>query len=259
MEICYYPGCTLKAKATELDRQARKIAEKLGIDMVEIENWQCCGAEYPTATNEIATKLSAIRALNYAKNHGGKLLTLCSACHNVIKRVNEDMKTDENLVFKANRYLELDPEYRGETEVIHYLELLKNVIGFDKIKAAVVKPLNRKIAGYYGCLLLRPSKVMRFDNPENPTILEDLIKALGGEPVNYARKNECCGAYVSIKNPELAKKKSENVVNDAVSFGAEEIVTACPLCLYNLNKNCGENVKISYFTTLMTEALGIDD
>ena len=119
--------------------------------------------------------------------------------------------------------------------------------------------MNRKIAGYYGCLLLRPSKVMQFDNPENPTILEDLIKALGGTPVNYARKNECCGAYVSIKNPDLAKQKSESICEDAVSFGAEEIVTACPLCLYNLNKNCGANVKISYFTALLTEALGIDD
>ena len=127
MEICYYPGCTLKAKATDLDRQARKIAKKLGVDMVEIEAWQCCGAEYPTAPNEIASKLSAIRALNYAKDHGGKLLTLCSACHNVIKRVNEDMKTNEDLVFKANRYLELSPEYKGETEVIHYLELLKTL------------------------------------------------------------------------------------------------------------------------------------
>ncbi len=259
MEICYYPGCTLKSQATKLDDCARKVALKLGVEMKEIENWQCCGAEYPTATDEIASKLSAVRALDYAKNHGGKLLTLCSACHNVIKRVNEDMKSDANVNLKANNYLALDEKYNGETEVIHYLELLKNVVGFDKIKEQVVKPLNRKVAGYYGCLLLRPSKVMQFDNPENPSILEDLIKALGGEPVKYPYRNECCGAYVSLKAPELASKKSSAITDSAAGNGAVEILTACPLCQYNLQKNCGDKIKVTYFTELMAEALGIDE
>lgn len=259
MEICYYPGCTLKSQAIKLDQTARKVAEKLGVEMKEIENWQCCGAEYPTATDEIASKLSAVRALDYAKHHGGKLLTLCSACHNVIKRVNDDMINDENVNFKANNYLALDERYNGETEVIHYLEMLKNLVGFDKIKAQVVKPLNRKVAGYYGCLLLRPGKVMQFDNPENPSILEDLIKALGGEPVKYPYRNECCGAYVSLKAPELAKKKSSAVTDSAKENGAVEILTACPLCQYNLEKNCGGEIKVTYFTELMAEALGIDE
>lgn len=259
MEICYYPGCTLKSQATELDNCARKVALKLGVEMKEIENWQCCGAEYPTATDEIASKLSAVRALDYAKHHGGKLLTLCSACHNVIKRVNEDMKNDENVNVKANNYLALDEKYNGETEVIHYLEMLKKVVGFDEIKRQVVKPLNRKVAGYYGCLLLRPGKVMQFDNPENPSILEDLIKALGGEPVKYPYRNECCGAYVSLKSPELAKKKSLAVTASAAENGATEILTACPLCQYNLEKNCEGKIKVTYFTELMAEALGIDE
>ncbi len=259
MEICYYPGCTLKSQATKLDDCARKVALKLGVEMKEIENWQCCGAEYPTATDEIASKLSAVRALDYAKHHGGKLLTLCSACHNVIKRVNDDMKNDGNVNFKANNYLALDEKYNGETEVIHYLELLKNVVGFDKIKEQVVKPLNRKVAGYYGCLLLRPSKVMQFDNPENPSILEELIKALGGTPVNYPYRNECCGAYVSLKSPELATKKSSAVTDNALANGAVEILTACPLCQYNLEKNCGGKIKVTYFTELMAEAFGIDE
>jgi heterodisulfide reductase subunit B len=259
MEICYYPGCTLKSQAVKLDQTARKVALKLGVEMKEIENWQCCGAEYPTATDEIASKLSAVRALDYAKNHGGKLLTLCSACHNVIKRVNDDMKNDENVNFKANNYLALDERYNGETEVIHYLEMLKNLVGFDKIKEQVVKPLNRKVAGYYGCLLLRPGKVMQFDNPENPSILEDLIKALGGEPVKYPYRNECCGAYVSLKAPDLAKKKSSAVTDSAKENGAVEILTACPLCQYNLEKNCGGEIKVTYFTELMAEALGIDE
>ena len=259
MEICYYPGCTLKSKAIELDECARKVALKLGVEMKEMENWQCCGAEYTTGQGEIATKLSAIRTLDYAKKHGGKLLTLCSACHNVLKRTNDAMVNDEDMNFRANNYLALDERYNGETQVIHYLELLRDTIGFDEIEKHVVKPLNRKVAGYYGCLLLRPGSVMQFDKPESPSILEDLIKALGGEPVVYPYRNECCGAYVSLKAPDLAKKKSSAITDSAKSFGATEIMTACPLCQYNLEKNCGEDIKVTYFTKLMAEALGIDE
>ncbi|MBQ0099343.1 MAG: disulfide reductase, partial [Firmicutes bacterium] len=185
MKICYYPGCTLKTKAKELDKYARLSALKLGVEMEEIENWQCCGAVYPTSSDEIATKLSAVRTLDYAKNHGGKVLTLCSACHNVLKRVNDDMKNDANVNLKANNYLALDEKYNGEAEVIHYLEMLKNIVGFENIKKAVVNPIGKKIGAYYGCLLLRPSKVLAFDNPENPTIIEDFIESIGGTPIKY--------------------------------------------------------------------------
>lgn len=259
MKICYYPGCTLKTKAKDLDKYARLSAEKLGVTMEEIENWQCCGAVYPTARDEIATKLSAVRALDYAKHNGGKLLTLCSACHNVIKRTNLDMKNDDNIRSKANAYLKLDEEYSGETEVIHYLEMLKNVVGFDNIKKAVVNPVNKKIGAYYGCLLLRPGKDMAFDNPENPTIIEDFITAIGGTPVVYPMRNECCGAYVGLKDKELPKKRSEIVLSSAKEKGAELVITACPLCLYNLQVNGGEILPVKYFTELLAEALGVKD
>lgn len=182
MKICYYPGCTLKTKAKDLDIWARASAAALGVEMEEIENWQCCGAVYPMARDEIATKLSAVRALDYARSHGGRLLTLCSACHNVIKRTNDDMKNDADIRVRANNYMKLETPYAGETEVVHYLEMLKNIVGFDEIKKKVVKPLGRKIGAYYGCLLLRPNNVMAFDNPENPTIIEDFIRAIGGTP-----------------------------------------------------------------------------
>lgn len=207
--------------------------------------------------NEVATKLSAVRALDYAKRNGGKLLTLCSACHNVIKRTNEDMKNNEYMYTRANNYLALDEPYRGETEVIHYLEMLRDTIGFDAIKKAVVNPINRKVGAYYGCLLLRPSGVMAFDNPENPTIIEDFIRAIGGTPVVYPFRNECCGAYVALKNSELPKQKSKKVLTSAKEKGAEEVITACPLCLYNLQRN-GDNVlPVKYFTELLAEALGV--
>ena len=257
MKINYYPGCTLKTKAKDLDTTARLCAKALGVEMEEIENWQCCGAVYPMGTTEVATKLSAVRALDYAKHNGGKLLTLCSACHNVIKRTNEDMKNNEHMRTHANNYLKLDEPYAGETEVLHYLEMLKTVVGFANIKKAVVNPIKREIGAYYGCLLLRPSGVMAFDNPENPTIIEDFIKAIGGTPVKYPFRNECCGAYVSLKNKDLPKEKSKKILQSAKEKGAKEVITACPLCLYNLQVN-GENIlPVRYFTELLAEALGV--
>lgn len=150
-------------------------------------------------------------------------------------------------------------EYCGDTKVIHYLELLRDVIGFDNIKAKVTNPLKgKKIAPYYGCMLLRPSKQMQFDNPENPTIIEDFIRAIGAEPVEYPYKNECCGGYVAMNNNDLAMKKSENVVGSAKENGADCIITACPLCLYNLDANTVENkLPVYYFTELLAEALGV--
>jgi heterodisulfide reductase subunit B len=257
MTYSYFPGCTLKTKGKDLDKWGRASAEALGFTLEELPQWQCCGAVYPISRDEIATKLSAVRALEYAKRNGGKLLTLCSACHNVIKRTNEDMRTDENMRLKANNYLAFDEPYQGETTVLHYLELLKNEVGFDEIKKQVKNPLNRKIGAYYGCLLLRPSGVMAFDDPENPTIIEDFIRALGGTPVVYPFRNECCGAYVTVKNPSLAEKKSAKILQSAKEKGAEEVVTACPLCLYNLQRNGGEVLPVKYFTELLAEALGV--
>ena len=258
MEFSYYPGCTLRTKAKDLDLYARRSAEALGVTMTELPDWQCCGAVYPLAKDEIATKLSAIRALNSAKEKGQDLLTLCSACHNVLKQVNNDMRTNEDIVFRANNYMKLDEPYRGETNVVHYLEMLRDTVGFDNIKAAVKNPLTgKKIAAYYGCLLLRPGKVMQMDDPENPRILEDFIRALGAEPVTYAMRNECCGAYVTMEDPAVPKKRSEAILDNAKANGAEMVLTACPLCLYNLKKNGGESLPVMYFTELLAEALGV--
>ena len=149
--------------------------------------------------------------------------------------------------------------YTGETVVYHYLELLRDVVGFDALKEKVVNALNgKKIAAYYGCLLLRPNGVMKMDDPENPQIMEDFIRAIGGEPVVYANRNECCGGYVMMESPKLAKAKSVSVVENAKAQGAEMIITACPLCKYNLIKN-GADIPVVYFTELLAEALGVKE
>ncbi len=263
MKVSYFPGCTLRTKAKELDRYARRCAEVLGIEMCEIENWQCCGGVYVTAKDEIASKLPAVRALKAARDDARPLVSVCSACHNVIKQTNYAMKNDEDFANKVNLYMSQDKEptepYHGETEVYHYLELLRDVVGFDKIREAVKNPLTgKKIGAYYGCLLLRPGKVMAMDDAENPKIIEDFIRALGAEPVIYAQRNECCGGYAALEDAELTKKKANAVSGGAAKHGAEMLVTACPLCKYNLVKN-GSEIPVIYFTELLAEALGVKE
>ena len=261
MIYSYYPGCTLSTKAKELDRCGRLAAQALGVELEEIENWQCCGAVYPQAEDEIATKLSAVRALNAAKEKNQPLLTLCSACHHVIKRVNDDMKNSEYIRTRANNYLKLDAPYAGETNVVHYLEMLRDEVGFDKLKAAVKNPLKGvKIAAYYGCLLLRPSGVMAFDDPENPQIIEDFIRAIGATPVIYSQRNECCGGYMAMEDEGYARRRVERILASAAEAGADEIITACPLCMYNLAHNAGDaKLPVKYFTELLYQALGLGE
>ncbi len=255
----YYPGCTLRTKAKDLDTYARISAEALGISLVEPENWQCCGGAYTTATNEVATKLSAVRTLIAGKESEG-LVTVCSACHNVIKQTNYDISHNEAMADKVQRYLQLDEAYKGETTVYHYLELLRDVVGFDKLKEKVVNPFKgKKIGAYYGCLLLRPSKALAMDDPENPTIVEDFIKAIGGTPVIYAQRNECCGGYITMEDKAQAQKRSKAVMDSAEEMGADMLITACPLCLYNLKKNSGSDLPVYYFTELLAEALGLKE
>lgn len=259
MKVSYFPGCTLKNKAKDLDMYAYKSAEALGVTLEEIENWQCCGGVFTTANDEVATKLSSVRALKYALDKEQPLVTVCSACHNVIKQTNHAIQTNSQFADKVNRYMAADGTYTGETEVYHYLEMLRDLVGFDTLKEKVVNTLKgKKIAAYYGCLLLRPNKVMKMDDPENPTIMEDFIKSLGADAVIYAKRNECCGGYISAESPETAKKNSNAIIENAKSQGAEMIITACPLCKYNLIKS-GADIPVVYFTELLAEALGVKE
>jgi len=130
------------------------------------------------------------------------------------------MKTNADIRGKVNRYLQLDEHYTGETTVIHYLEMLRDKIGFQALREKVTKPLKgKKIAAYYGCLLLRPNGVMQFDNPESPSIMEDFISAIGATPVLYGYRNECCGGYVSLENKAQAGRMCQNILEEASQKG----------------------------------------
>ena len=258
----YFPGCTLKNKALELDAFARFSAEALGFELCEINEWQCCGGVYPMSSREVASKLPSVRALADARDNNQDLVTLCAACYNVLKQTNNAVINDEFTAFKANTYLKTDEiQYNGETKVLHFLEILRDVIGWDAVKAAVKNPLKgKKIGAYYGCLLLRPANVMKFDDPENPQIIEDFIKAIGATPVIFAQRNECCGAYTMFEDNSIPEKRANAIISNAEDFGAEMLVTSCPLCRYNLIKNKKDsNLDVIYFTELLAEALGVKE
>ena len=255
MTYLYYPGCTLKTKAKELDMYARKSMEALGIKAEEPKEWQCCGAVYPLAKDEIATRLSAIRVLEEAWRCQTPLLTLCSACHHVIKRINNDMRTNADIRTKANNYLEFETPYAGEAQVVHFMEMLRD-LGFTELKKHVKNPLtSQKIGAYYGCMLLRP-EVLEFDDPENPSIIEEFIKSIGAQPVIFSYRNECCGSHAALEDKDMVQSLCCKVIDSARQKGTNALVTACPLCRYNLTKNNPE-LPVYYFTELLAQALGV--
>lgn len=262
MNVTYFPGCTLRTKAKQLDFYARECAKVLGFSLCEPQTWQCCGGVFSSAKDEIASKLPGVRALIAAREAESPLLTVCSACYNVLKQTNAAM-CETDFADRVNRYMTQDKNpaapYRGETKVYHYLEYLRDVIGFDKVRAAVKNPLTgRKIGAYYGCMLLRPGKVLQFDDVENPRVMEDLLRALGAEPVIFAERNECCGGYVMLEDASASEKKAVSVGKGAAGQGAEELITACPLCRYNLIRS-GSPIKVTYFTELLAEAFGLKE
>lgn len=255
MKYSYYPGCTLYYKERDFDRQGKACLEALGVELEEIPNWTCCGTTFPMVTDNFMALVAPVRNLVLAKKQKQDLLTFCPFCYNVFKRTNYLIKRDPVARQRVNDFLreDIDEPYNGETGVYDILELLRDKIGFENIKP--VKPLNGlKIASYYGCMLLRPKEEIGLDDPENPVIMDNLMKAIGAEPVDYPFKAECCGSYLSVTSQDTAMECSGRIVNSAVKNGAEAIVVSCPLCYFNLRKY-SNSIPIHYFTELLDESI----
>jgi heterodisulfide reductase subunit B len=259
MSYLYYPGCTLSTTAKFLDSCARRVSAHLDITLENVTDWQCCGAVYSSNPEQIAQKLPAMRILQQARDKGKTLVTLCSACHNVLKQTNHLAKNDQEFQATVSKY-EPGINYQGEARVIHFLELLRDTVTFEQLKKSVVNPLKgRTFAAYYGCLLLRPAEIMNFDDPENPQIFENMLRALGARVATFPMRNECCGGYQAIEDSETCAEYVNRIIESALSRGVDTLVTACPLCQFQLIEHAAGRLDVSYFTEILAEALGVDD
>ena len=266
MEIPYYPGCSLNTKAKGFDNSARASARALDLELVELEEWNCCGATFPLLVDNMLDLAGPAQVLISARQAGQRLAVACSTCYNVLKRTNRVIREDEDSREKLNFFLEAD--YSGDLEVLDLLQIVRDEIGFDKVKEAVKKPLSGlKVAAYYGCMVLRPPAEVAYDDPEHPRALDDLMTALGAEAVDYSHRGECCGAYLAVKSVEVTSEMSFTILASAQRSGAELVVTNCPLCQFNLDRmqkamgsrHAGfQAIPVLYFTQLLGLALDLD-
>jgi heterodisulfide reductase subunit B len=266
----YFPGCSCSseggAKAYNWSIQA--ISKMLDIELKELDDWNCCGSTPSSSVDELGAFCLAARDLALAEKIGLDMVTPCSACYVIFNRTNTCLKAYPKLKVKVDEALSAGGlKYNGTIKVRHTLDILTRDIGYDAIKAKVVKQLNGlKIAPYYGCQAIRPA--FGFDHPESPESLDKLITSLGGEATPFPLKTNCCGGSLIFSEEEMALELTNKLLESASSNGAECVITACPLCQTNLdayqsqvNKKYKTHYKlpILFFTQLVGLALGLDE
>ena len=258
----------MKTKARNLEEPAIASLEVLGLKLEEIPRWNCCGAVYSLAEDDLIHQVAPVRNLIRVKEQGkNELATLCAFCFNTLKRANLLMKANAEKRNTINSFMDEEINYSGEVKVVHLLEVLRDEIGWGTLAQKVKLPLRElKVAPYYGCTLLRPREVA-IDSVENPTILREFLKALGASPVDFPESTRCCGSYQIISDPGTISAYVWNILSSALSHGAEALVLSCPLCDYNLGQGQKELMKkhsefkgmpLFYFTQLLALALGLD-
>ena len=267
MKICYYPGCTLKNNAKNFEESALCSLNSIGVEVEELPRWNCCGTVFSLATDDLIHHVAPIRNLIRVKeSNTDRVMTLCAMCYNTLKRANERVKADSESLDKINQFMYREKiDYEGDVKILHLLELLRDEIKFENISKKVTKPLkNLKVANYYGCLLVRPKEI-GLDDVENPTILDNLMTAMGADSIDFPYKTECCGAYQTVNNLEIIAERTYHILTSAQSQGAEVVTVSCPLCAFNLDHRQKEtvqkfpefkNIPILYFTQLLAIALG---
>lgn len=265
MKLAYYPGCSLESSAIEYHLSTKKSAEILGVDLVEIEDWSCCGATSAHNTNKLLSLALPARNLAIAEKNGLNVMAPCAACYNRFRNTEHAVREDSEVREKIEQIIDMD--YSASNKTISVLEWLVEDIGIDKIKEKVTRPLEgMKVASYYGCLLVRPQAHTGFDDVEDPQSMDNIVKALGATSVDWSYKSECCGASLATSRPDIGNKMIYDVLKNAKDSGAECIVTACPLCMMNLDmRQAGAekafqdkiDLPIYYVTELLAIAAGV--
>jgi len=265
MDLTYFPGCTLKTKARSFEDSAIAAMAALGVNLVELPRWNCCGTVYCLADDDLAHHVAPVRDLMRVREQGGsRVVTLCSFCYNTLKRADLLMKSNPESLDALNSFMDDETPYDGQAEVVHLLQLLRDDLGWEAIAQKVKNPLKSlSVAPYYGCTLTRPMQAA-IDSVEKPTVLQRLLETCGATVIDFPLATECCGSFQIMAAPDAVAERSATIVDVAARLGAEVIALSCPLCSHNLEQaqarsNTGSTVvPIVYFTQLLALALGVE-
>jgi heterodisulfide reductase subunit B len=265
MKFAYYPGCSAESTAKDMHVSTLAVAEALGIEMVEPEGWTCCGATAGHQTDRLLAASLPAANLVKIKELGLDCVVNCAACYNRMMMANHEVAAGGE--FRGKVVDAIGRDYDGSVRIKHFLEVLLKDIGLKKISAAVKRPLKGlKVACYYGCLLVRPPKIVNFDDPENPKSLDKLVTAMGGESLDWPCKTECCGGGLSISRTDVVVSLTDSILGMAKSSGAHCIALSCPMCQVNLDlrqvdikQKTGHDYRmpVMYVTQLLGLALGL--
>ncbi len=266
MKYAYYPGCSAESSARDQHSSSIAVARALGIDFIEIKGWSCCGSTPGHQTDRVlAASLSAANLI-LAKDMGLDIVVNCAACYNRLKTANHEVKNHPEMRKKVRNAIGRD--YDGSVEIKHMMEVLLEDYGKESLQNAFTYSLNGlRVASYYGCLLVRPQEITNFDDPENPQSMDNLIRAMGGESLDWPYKVECCGNSLSLTTrSDLVVSFSDSIIGMAKAVEAECIAVACPLCQVNLDlrqmdikQQTGKqyDMPVLYITQLMGLCLGL--
>ena len=274
LKYALYTGCTARESTPELLSSTLAVADKLGIELVLLDEASCCGASHLQDFDELLAYTLNARNICYAEKLGLKMVTICNTCQLNSAMTKHQMDTKPELKAKVNEKLaEIGLEYKGTSQVQHFLYALIEDYGLENIKAKVTTPLSEfNIAPFYGCHNIRPSELHESsnggENPYNPTSLDDLIEALEGNPVDYESKNKCCGFHVDLQAPATSNALTGTALLDAIDNNADMIVTPCPLCQINMDvkqhsagKHMGRDIELPvlHMPQMVALALGCTD
>ena len=253
LKYALFTGCTAKQSTPEQMMSTMAVANKLGIELIELTEASCCGASHLQDYDDFLSLVLNARNIAYAEKHGLTMVTICNTCQLNSAMTKHRLDNDEELKEKVNEKLaEVGLEYKGTSDITHFLYAIIDDFGLDKLKDMVVTPLSQfNIAPFYGCHNIRPSELQNethksAENPYNPTSLDDLIIACGGETVDYEQKNKCCGFHVELQAPHTAAVLTGNAIAGAMDGNADWMVTPCPLC----------HLKLDTQTAHASEAIG---
>jgi heterodisulfide reductase subunit B len=265
MKYAYYPGCSAESTARDQYMSVNKVARALGIELVEPTGWTCCGSTPAHHTSKILSIALPAANLLMAQKMGLDMVVFCAACYNRMKVANHEIKT--NQVARKEVAKALGEDYDGSVRILHFVEVLVKELGIQQLKRHFTHTLDGlKVASYYGCLLIRPHDITDFDDPENPTLMDQLVKCMGGESIDWPHKVACCGGGFAISRTDIVLELSNAVLDMAKSSGAQCIAVACPMCQINLDMRQGNISKIMkttyempvvYISQLLGLCLGI--